>query len=72
MPWAGYEMEKLGYGVEEVDDLRYEEEEHGLAEVAQDPDHCEGHAGDVAEGVADKHAGWIPDESKNNVEWLKL
>lgn len=40
--------------------LRDEEEEHGLAEVAQDADHGKGHAGKVAEGVAHEDARRVP------------
>ncbi|KAJ8566186.1 hypothetical protein ON010_g6941 [Phytophthora cinnamomi] len=41
---------------QEVEDLRQEEEQKGLAEMAQDAAHREGHPGVVAEGVADEDA----------------
>ena len=53
-------MEELRHRVHEVGDLRQEEEQHRLAEVAQDADDCERHAGEVAIGVADKRLRWIP------------
>ena len=60
MPGARHEAKQLGGGVEKVDDLRYEEEHHGLAEVAQDADHCKRHPGKVAVSVTNKHSRRIP------------
>ena len=45
MSWAGYESEELRSGVEEVEDLGDEKQQHGLAEVAEDGDHRKCHAG---------------------------
>jgi len=52
---AGDHAEKLWEGVHGVDDLRDKEQKHGLAEVAQNTHHREGHAGKVAERVTNKH-----------------
>ena len=51
---AGHQVEQLWHRVHEVGDLRQEEEQHRLAEVAQDADHRERHTREVAEGVADE------------------
>ena len=53
-------MEQLRQGVEEVDNLGDEEEQHGFAEVSQDADHRKGHPCKVAEGVAHEHRGRVP------------
>jgi len=66
--WAGYESEELWSGVEEVKDLGDEEQQHGLAEVAEDGDHRKCHASEVAVGVTDKHSGRVPTGKKRNEE----
>lgn len=38
----------------------HKEEQHGLAEVSQDPHHGKSHARKVTEGVSHKHAGRVP------------
>lgn len=48
-------MKKLRQGIDKVDHLRDEEEEHRLAEVSQDTDDGEGHPGKVAESVSNKN-----------------
>lgn len=60
MARTGDEAEDLGGRVEEVEDLRYEEEAEGFGEVAEDTDDGEYHAGEVAVGVADEDAGRVP------------
>ena len=60
MSWAGDQSEELRGGVYKVEDLGDEEEEHGLAEVAEDGDHCKCHASKVAVGVTNKHSGGVP------------
>ena len=50
--------DELGNWKDEVDELRDEEKHHGLAEVAEDSNHCERHAGTVAEGVSYKDFAW--------------
>lgn len=54
------EAEELRDGIQEVEDLRDEEEEDGLAEVAEDAYDGKGHAGEVAEGVPHKYTRWEP------------
>ena len=44
----------LGHRQHEVEDLREEEEDHGLREVPQNTDHGKGHPCEVAEGVTDE------------------
>ena len=58
--WAGDQPEELRDGVHKVEDLGDEEEEHGLAEVAEDGDHCKRHASKVAVCVTNKHSGGVP------------
>ena len=41
--WAGDQSEQLRDRVHKVEDLGDEEEEHGLAEVAEDGNHCKRH-----------------------------
>lgn len=43
--------EDLGHREHEVEDLREEEEDHGLREVPQNPYHGKSHTREVAEGV---------------------
>jgi len=54
-----HKVEQLRRGVQEIQDLRQEEEQQRLAEVAQDSNHGESHAGKVAVGVPNKHLRWI-------------
>ena len=54
------QSEELWCGVDKVEDLGDEEEEHGLAEVAEDGDHCKRHASEVAVCVTNEHSGGIP------------
>ena len=49
-----YENINLRCTVEKVDNLRDEEEEEGLGEVAENGNHGKRHAGEVAEGVSGK------------------
>ena len=44
--------EYLGHWQHEVEDLRQEEEQHGLCEVAQDSHHGKGHTRKIAESVS--------------------
>ena len=60
MSWAGDQSEELRGGVYKVEDLGDEEEEHGLAEVAEDGDHCKCHASKVAVGVTNKQWYLVP------------
>ena len=68
MPGARNESEELRDGVEKVEDLWYEEEEHGLAEVSEDGNDREGHSREVTESVADKHLCWVPGKTINPIE----
>ena len=58
--WAWDQSEELWCGVDKVEDLGDEEEEHGLAEVAEDGNHRKRHASKVAVRVTNKHSGGIP------------
>lgn len=60
VPRTRHEVEELGYTVQEVEHLRNEKQDHGLAEVAQDAHHRKGHASKIAEGVANKYTRWVP------------
>lgn len=53
---AGDDVEQLGRRVKEVGDLRDQQQHEGLAEVAQDADDDEDHAGEVAVRVPDEDA----------------
>ena len=64
MSRAGDEAKELRCRVEEIDDLRYEEEQHSLAKVAQNGNHCKRHPCEVAEGVSYKHTGRVPEEKE--------
>lgn len=52
---AGDDMKKLRQGVDKVDHLRDEEEQHHLAEVSQDANHSKCHPSKIAESVSHKH-----------------
>jgi len=54
VPGARNDAEELRDGVEEVENLRDEEEQESLAEVPEDAYHCKRHACKVAVGVAHK------------------
>lgn len=56
---AGDEVKELGRGVDEVEDLRQQEEHEGFAEVALDADDDEDHAREVAVRVADEYVRWV-------------
>ena len=58
--WAWDQSEELRCRVDKVEDLGDEEEEHGLAEVAEDGDHRKCHASKVAVRVTNKHSGGVP------------
>ena len=60
MTRTGQNMEQLRTGHHEVDGLRYEEQQHGLTEVAEDSHHREGHAREVAERVSYEYLRRIP------------
>lgn len=51
---AGHPLEELGNAVHKVDDLGDEEHEQRLREVAQDARHCQSHAREVGECVANE------------------
>ena len=53
-------VEELGEGDDKVEHLRDEEEHEGLAEVAHDARHGQGHPGKVGEGVADEDLAGVP------------
>lgn len=48
-------MKKLRKGVDKVNHLRKEEQQHCFAEVSQDADNSKRHPCKVAESVSDKH-----------------
>ena len=64
MSWAWYEFEQLWYREKEIENLRYEKEEKKFAEVSQDPNDSESHAGEVAESIANENSARIPVENK--------
>lgn len=53
--WTGYDVKKLRKGIDKVNHLRKEEQQHCFAEVSQDADNSKGHSCKVAESVSDKH-----------------
>lgn len=53
-------MQELRQGVDKVYDLRDEEEQHGFAEMAEDPDYSECHPSKVTERVSYKHRRRVP------------
>lgn len=55
MSGTGDDVKKLRQGVEKVNHLRNEEEEHCFAEVPQNADDSEGHPSKVAESISHKH-----------------
>lgn len=52
---TGDDVKKLRQGVDKVNQLRNEEQQHCFAEVSQDADNSKGHASEVAESVSHKH-----------------
>lgn len=60
VPGTGYDSEQLRSRIEEIGDLRDEQEEQRFAEMTQDTDDGEDHAGEVAVGVSYEDFGWVP------------
>lgn len=61
MPWTGNNSKYLRSTQNEVEDLGDEEQKKGLAEVTEDADHGERHAGEVAQGVSWEDTRWKPE-----------
>ena len=53
---------QLWHGVQEVEYLRNEEQQQGLAEVTKDSYHSKRHARKIAVRVTNKHARGVPAE----------
>lgn len=60
MPRTRDEPKQLRDRVEKVEDLGEEEEEEGFRKMAEDADDGKGHAGKVAERVADEGVRRVP------------
>lgn len=60
VPWTGDDMKKLRQGVDKVNHLRNEEQQHCFAEVSQDADHSKRHPCKVAESVPHEHRRGVP------------
>ena len=60
MPWARNDSDKLRNGVYKVDDLRYKEKHHRLAEMSKDANYAKDDSGKVCERVSDEHVARIP------------
>ena len=58
MPRAMHYSKDLGHRQHEVEDLRQEEEDHGLRKVPQNAHHGKSHPCEVAEGITDEHFRW--------------
>ncbi len=67
MSGTGNNVKQLRQRVNEVDDLREEEKQHGLTEVAEYPNHCKRHSSKVTESVSHKHRGRVPDKRYSKV-----
>jgi hypothetical protein len=53
-------MKQLGAGEQKVEDLGYKKENHGFAEMSQNPDDGEGHSREVTVRVSDEDTGRVP------------
>lgn len=62
MPGARDKTEQLRAREDKVEDLRHEEEDHGLGEMSLDGNGRESHTGEIAERVAGERAGGVPGE----------
>ena len=60
MSGAWNEAKQLWSGIEEVEDLRDEEEQHCLAEVGENADNSKCHPCKVAECISHKHSRRVP------------
>jgi hypothetical protein len=60
VPWTVDDAEELRSGIDEVEDLRDEQEEEGLGEVPEDADHGKYHSSKVAVRVSYEDLGGIP------------
>ena len=58
--WAGQEFGDLERRVHKVEDLRHEQQQQRLAEVAEDRDDGKDHACKIAVCVSNKHPSWEP------------
>lgn len=60
MPGARNDVKELRNRVDEVEDLRHEEQQQGLAEVTENSNDCKHHASEVAVSVPNENLRWIP------------
>lgn len=60
VPGTGDYVKQLWYGVDKVNHLRNEEQQHCFAEVSQDADYSKGHPSKVAESISHKHSWRVP------------
>lgn len=60
MPGTWDQPKQLRGGVKEIQDLRDEEEQQCLTEMAQDTHHGKCHASKIAISVPHKHTRWVP------------
>lgn len=65
MAWTGNKVEELRHRIDEVDDLRDEEEQNCLAKVPKNSNNGEGHARKVVECVTNEDFGWISKMKRN-------
>ena len=60
MPGTGHEVKQLRHAVQEIDYLGYEEQQRGLAEVANYADHSKRHSRKITKRVPHENPRWIP------------
>lgn len=60
MPGTWHKSEQLGYGIQEVNGLWYEEEHQCLGEVTENGDHGKRHSRKIAKRITNKHLRWTP------------
>lgn len=60
MAWTRDDVEELRQGIQEVENLWDEEQQHGFAEVPKDAHYGKGHPSKKAERITHKHTRWVP------------
>ena len=66
MAWARNQTEELGTTQQKVENLRNEEEQQGLGEMAKNPDNSKCHPTNVAQGVTRKCSSRVPESQVRN------
>lgn len=63
MAGTGNKVEELRHRIEEIQDLRQEEQKHRFAEMSQDAHNGKRHSGEIVKRVPHKYLRWVSGSS---------